>query len=254
MVLRGILVQRLPLGWCDCHCLDTSCGSEMNWPLQRSLAILPPTGVSLSPPFSDRKDTSQISSAIRTCPQPPVPDVLRDLGSRAASKDKAQMDARFTASHSRGMRTLVALKRLARDHHNVHKRHLVIGDAMAVISALSKGRSSSQMATFEPRFARSRTDGCPASGTRHTLDPTIVPISGAQSFQSMWSRSSARTRPVLAPALCNKRHKRAPPQASVAPNVTPNRRAAKRRCLPESLPASSLNPQPSLIRQVALRN
>ena len=27
----------------------------------------------------------------------------------------------------------MALKRLTRDHHNMHKRHLVIGDAMAVI-------------------------------------------------------------------------------------------------------------------------
>ena len=40
----------------------------------------------------------------------------------------------------------MALKRLTRDHHNMHKRHLVIGDAIAVTLALSKGRSSSQMA------------------------------------------------------------------------------------------------------------
>ena len=40
----------------------------------------------------------------------------------------------------------MALKRLTLDHHNMHKRHFVIGDAMAVILALSKGRSSFQMA------------------------------------------------------------------------------------------------------------
>ena len=40
----------------------------------------------------------------------------------------------------------MALKRLAHDHHNMHRRHLVIGDALAVILALRRSRSSSQLA------------------------------------------------------------------------------------------------------------
>ena len=40
---------------------------------------------------------------------------------------------------------LVTLKRLTRNHHNMHKSHLVIRDAVAVILAL-KRRSSSRMA------------------------------------------------------------------------------------------------------------
>ena len=147
--------------------------------------------------------------------------------STAEFEDKAQVNARFTASHTRGMESTIG----AEETHAQSRRRLVIGDAMAVISALSKGRSSSQMpsmwraaSAFVPAsFARSRVaDGCPASGTEQTFSHAIVSISGGhQSFRSMWSHSSSQTRLVSAPAFWNKRHKRAPLPASVTPSLSP---------------------------------
>ena len=157
----------------------------------------------------------------------------------------------------------MALKRLTRDHHNMHKRHLVIGDAAAVILALSKGLSSSQMAPIcgaasayvLPSFCQVSYRWCPASGTEQTSSRATVPcISGGhQSFRSMWSRSSPQTRSVSAPGLWNKRQKRAPSPASVPPSLSPSRWAAKRRCLSETLLTNCLSPQSHLMRQVELR-
>ena len=78
-------------------------------------------------------------------------------------------------------------------------------------------------------------------------------LSLPQPFRSMCSRSSSRTRLVWAPAHRNKQHKGAPPPTSVTPSLSPKSRAPKPRCLPESLPTSSLN-QSSLMRQVGMRN
>ena len=85
----------------------------------------------------------------------------------------------------------MALKRLTRDHPNMHKRHFFIGDAMAVIVAPSNGRSTSETMidlwlrsaeqsrfTFWLHSARSRTDGCQASGTGQTFCATVTCISG----------------------------------------------------------------------------
>ena len=76
---------------------------------------------------------------------------------------------------------------------------------------------------------------------------------GHESFRSMWSRFSPQTRSVSAPALWNKRHKRAPLPVLVTPSLSSSRRAAKCRCLPETVPANCMNPQSNLMRQVMLR-
>ena len=87
----------------------------------------------------------------------------------------------------------MTLKRLTRNYHNMHKRHLAIGDAMAVISALSKGRSSSQNGTTLSRsvglrssfiLSRLHIDGCLANEAEltsrerllHQWRPPIVSV------------------------------------------------------------------------------
>ena len=74
---------------------------------------------------------------------------------------------------------LMALKRVTRDHHSTHKRHRIIGDAMAVIPALSNGRYSSQIAPI-----------CRAASA-------CVPASFCQLF-SMGASRVERSRPSLA--------------------------------------------------------
>ena len=106
----------------------------------------------------------------------------------------------------------MALKRLTRDHDNVHKHHPGIGDAMAVISALSKGRSSSQMALM----CRAAS-ACLHSVTSH--------IDG-------WASGTGQ------PSVAR------PPPASVTTTSRFGREAVLLRCcLSETLPANSLNAQ-----------
>ena len=84
---------------------------------------------------------------------------------------------------------------------------------------------------------------------------SIIPcISGGhQSFRSMWRSSSQTTMGVGNCPLKQGIKREAPPPASVPPRPSPCCRAAKRRCLPETLPANSPSPQSNLMRQVGLR-
>ena len=57
----------------------------------------------------------------------------------------------------------MTLQRLTRNHHNMRKRHLVIGDAVAVILALRKGQSlhfvAQRRPTFQLHSVKSHIDG-----------------------------------------------------------------------------------------------
>ena len=86
--------------------------------------------------------------------------------------------------------------------------------------------------------------------SRHSL---VRPSPASAAATSRFAACGVDPQSVSAPALWNYRHKRAPPPASVTPSLSPSRRATKRRCLPETLPANNLNPQSNLMRQVGLR-
>ena len=66
--------------------------------------------------------------------------------------------------------------------------------------------------------------------------PSPASVAATSRFGA-WSRSSSQTRQVSTLALWNKRHKQPPLPASGTPTLSPSRQAAKRRCLPESLPS-----------------
>ena len=76
----------------------------------------------------------------------------------------------------------MALQRLARDHHNQHRPHLFIGDALAVILALSRSRSSSSWLQFSVQrritsqlhSAKSHIDGGLATFPRHWRPPAVA--------------------------------------------------------------------------------
>ena len=97
---------------------------------------------------SAQRSGHQLSSS-QSSPLPPVPHVPREIwGVQLSLKIKHKWTRDLPQVIREGWGALVAPKRLTRDHHNMHKRHLVIADAMVVVLTLSKGRSSSRMAPF----------------------------------------------------------------------------------------------------------
>ena len=178
---------------------------------------------------SARQPSSSPSSP--AIPFPPVPDVQCKIwGAQLSLKIKHQWTRDSPQIIREGWRALVALKRPTRDHRNMHKRHLVIGNAVAVMLALSKGRSSSQMVPL-CRTASAHVPGSfcqvayrwvPSDWNGADLPSRGPCISGGhQSFHSMWSRSSTQTRPVSALALRNNRHILALLPTSVTPSPSP---------------------------------
>ena len=99
----------------------------------------------------------------------------------------------------------MALKRLTRDHRNMHKRHLLIGDAMAVISSTQQRSIIVSDCSNLPSTVGVRSSfilrglasmGARRSGTVQTFLPATVLCAsgGRQSLRSTRSRSWSQTR------------------------------------------------------------
>ena len=153
----------------------------------------------------------------------------------------------------------MALKKLTRDHHNMHKRHLVIGDAMAVKLTLGKGRSSSQMAPIcRAASAYVLASFCKisyrwvASGTGHTFPPATVPCI---SYELRPPVASEHVEPIFVShtagvSTCPLEQAT---QTGSSASTGDDQSEPESSCREATLPTSSLYPQSNLIRQVGLR-
>ena len=125
-------------------------------------------------------------------------------------------------------------------HHNMQKRHLVIGDSTTQRSIIV-------------------SDGfnlpCGAGQRSSFILPSLIPM-GALRVER--SRPSL-TQSSLASVVATSRFGAGPLEHAIQTgspasiSLSASRRAAKCRCLPEIVPANCLNPQSNLMRQVMLR-
>ena len=133
--------------WHQRRVLGVVAESSLTTKDSRQVTILTPEGDVCVNRRSAQRPPHQPSSSQSSppTPLPSGPDVPREIWRAQLSlKMKHKWTKDPPQVKREGWRALMALSSLPRDNRNMHRRHLVVGDAMAVIQPLSKGRTSSQ--------------------------------------------------------------------------------------------------------------